>query len=177
MKQKQQHAQVDPSAVPEEMASAAQADSSNQAENLAEQLAQLQQLCDQKEEAYRRALADYQNLRRQNEQERQRLIQLAGQGVITDLLPILDHLEMAAEHLSDPAVLMVRDELRRTLQQHGLTPLTVEAGQEFDHNLMEVIDIQPGSPNQVLSVAQVGYQLNGTVIRHAKVIVGKANKK
>lgn len=144
--------------------------------NLEQQVSELQAAYKQKEEAYRRALADYQNLRRQCEQEKQRLIQFAGLNLIEALLPTLDHVEMAARHLSDPAIQMVKDEFLRTLQHHGLETVPVEAGQEFDHQVMEAIDTQEGPANEVLEVVQVGYQLNGQVVRHAKVIVGKEKK-
>lgn len=144
---------------------------------LQSQLAAAQQLASQKEEAYRRALADYQNLQRQTGQEKQRLVQLAEMTLLLDLLPTLDHLEMAITHGVDPAVQMVRDQLFRTLEQHGLTRIPAEVGQEFDPELMEVIDTTDGPPNQVVTIARQGYQLKGTVVRHVQVIVGKAKKR
>jgi len=138
-----------------------------------QQLSELQQALQQKDEAYRRALADYQNQRRQFEQEKARIIQFASLSMIEELLPTLDHLEMAVKHVADPAVQMVRDEFVRVLRQHGLEPIEIKPNSEFDHNLMEAIDTKPGSAGKVLEVVQTGYQLNGVVIRHAKVIVGK----
>lgn len=138
-----------------------------------QQLSELQQALQQKDEAYRRALADYQNQRRQFEQEKARIIQFASLSMIEELLPTLDHLEMVVKHVADPAVQMVRDEFVRVLRQHGLEPIEIKPNSEFDHNLMEAIDTKPGSAGKVLEVAQTGYQLNGVVIRHAKVIVGK----
>lgn len=138
-----------------------------------QQLSELQQALQQKDEAYRRALADYQNQRRQFEQEKARIIQFASLSMIEELLPTLDHLEMAVKHVADPAVQMVRDEFVRVLHQHGLEPIEIKPNSDFDHNLMEAIDTKPGSAGKVLEVVQTGYQLNGVVIRHAKVIVGK----
>ncbi len=143
---------------------------------LVQQLEQLSQECQQKEEAYKRALADYQNLRRQTDQERIRLIQMAGADVITTVLPVYDHLEMALSHSADPAIKMITEEFWQALAQHGLEKMKIESGQEFDHHFMEVVETQAGKENCVLQVTQAGYRLNGQVIRHAKVIVGKKSK-
>lgn len=143
------------------------------AADLEAKLTQLQQDCTQKEEAYKRVLADYQNLRRQTDFERVRLLQAAGAEVIESILPVYDHLEMALAHLKDPAIKMICDEFKQALERQGLETITIKEGQDFDHELMEVVETQPGENNLVLAVAQVGYRLNGRVIRHAKVIVGK----
>jgi len=145
----------------------------SQVQELEAQLVKLQQECTQKDEAYKRVLADYQNLRRQTDFERVRLLQAAGAEVIESILPVYDHLEMALAHLKDPAIKMICDELKQALERQGLETITIAEGQEFDHESMEVVDTQPGEDNAVLAVAQAGYKLNGRVIRHAKVIVGK----
>jgi len=48
-----------------------------------------------------RALADYDNLNKRVDRERQDLIKIASVGVIIKLLPVIDNLESAQVHLKD----------------------------------------------------------------------------
>jgi molecular chaperone GrpE len=145
----------------------------NDQADLLAQIEELKQQLAAKEEAHKRLLADYQNRERQQQQMQMRLIQMAAVEVITDLLPVLDNLEMALQHFSDPSLQMIHDECLRTLNQHGLEKLTITEGQEFDPQTMDAIDTAAGKENTIVQVTQAGYRLNGNVIRHAKVIVGK----
>lgn len=124
------------------------------------------------EEAYKRALADYQNLQFRTQQERAQLIKNAGSELLQDLLPTLDHLDLALKHFTDPSLQMVANELRKTLEQHGLQKIET-IGQAFDPSTMEAVDTAPGTENQVVSEQRAGYKLGQAVIRHALVVVGK----
>jgi molecular chaperone GrpE len=156
------------------MAKAGKATTDTKKAELAE-LETLQQQVVEKEELYRRALADYRNLQQQTQQERARLIQMAASGVVEDLLPTLDHLEMALQHFKDPSLQMIADSLMQTLQNHGLVRIEA-AGMPFDHETMEAVDTAAGEKDVVVQVRRNGYRLNGNVIRHAQVVVGDGVK-
>jgi molecular chaperone GrpE len=147
--------------------------------NLAEQVQALQQQVAEKEEAYRRALADYRNLQQQTQQDRARLIQMAGEQVLSDLLPTLDHIEMALKFVKDEAIFrsleLIQGSLLEVVKKHGLERLPV-VNQAFDLTTMEAIDTAPGPKNQVVDVYRQGYRLQGNVIRHAQVVVGDGTK-
>lgn len=140
-------------------------------EALQAQVEQLSHQVEEKEEAYRRALADGQNIRRQAQNERKQIIQMGCAELIADILPTLDHLEMALQHFADPSLKMIVTELQRVLKQHGLEKITA-GDQEFDPAVMEAVEIGEGKANHVIRVQQPGYTLNGSVLRHAKVVVG-----
>lgn len=152
------------------MAKAGKATTDTQQQEVSE-LEVLQQQVAEKEELYRRALADYRNLQLQSQQERVRLIQMAAAGVVEDLLPTLDHLEMALQHFADPSLQLIADSLMQTLQGHGLMRIE-SVGQPFDHETMEAVDTAAGEKDIVVQVRRNGYRLNGNVIRHAQVVVG-----
>lgn len=121
-------------------------------------------------EADLRSKADYQNLVRRTQEERSKLVKLASLGIVEDLLQPLDHLSMAAAQLKDSGLDMVVKQFWTVLNQHGLVETQVE-GLPFDPHTMEVVDKQ-GDSDIVTGVVTRGYQLNGEVIRHAKVVVG-----
>lgn len=121
---------------------------------------------------YKRALADYQNLERQVRQDQQRFARVATQMFVEQMLIPFDHLLMAAKHLNDKGLGLVIAQFKQLFESQGLKEIE-SLGKEFDAQTMEAIETREGEENKVLEVAQPGYELNGIVIRPAKVVVGK----
>lgn len=127
------------------------------------------------EHQYKRALADYQNLLKQNIKEREEFIKFAVADFLQDILPVYDHLKMSINGLSDAegknawalGVRYVLKQFKDVLENHGVTEIKT-VGENFDHDLMEALD---GSGEKVKQEITPGYKLNGRVIRPAKVIV------
>jgi molecular chaperone GrpE len=132
---------------------------------------QLKQSLAQSQEATKRSLADYANLQKRTLMERQQYVAMAGAALLSDILPTLDHLELAIAHGADASIKMIRDEFVRALSQHGLQPMDV-VGRPFDAQTMEAVDTAEGEKDKVVAVQQAGYWLGKQVLRHAKVVVG-----
>jgi len=132
-------------------------------------------------EKYQRVLADYQNLIKKNNQERQEFIKFALVDFLEELLPIYDHLKLSLvslpkEEESNAWVLGVKHVLRQfkeLLKVKGVEEIKT-VNQPFDHNLMEAID---GEGDLVVKEVSPGYILNNRLLKPAKVIVGKNKKK
>ena len=62
-------------------------------------------------------------------------------------------------------------ELRKVLQLRGLEPISVEG--KFDPNIHQPVGTAPGPEGVILKVVEMGYNLNGKILKFAKVIVGK----
>lgn len=122
-----------------------------------------------------RTLADYDNLVKRTERERSDLFKMASVGIINKLLPILDNLESANNHLKDAGLAISIGEFKRILSEEGLNEVRPEIGSEFDENTMEAIEIVKGeADNTVSEVVLTGWKyLDNTMIRHAKVKVIK----
>jgi molecular chaperone GrpE len=147
-----------------------------------EQLAQLQERVEELNNRYLRVLADYQNSQRRattNEQEARRQ---GVQDVARSILTVLDHFDLALNQ--DPAkttpeqlvsgVRVIRQELFRALQSHGLGAISPDPGDEFQPARHEAITHQqaPGvKPGHIAATLQTGYTLGDRVIRPAKVAV------
>ncbi|OGG07349.1 nucleotide exchange factor GrpE [Candidatus Gottesmanbacteria bacterium RIFCSPHIGHO2_01_FULL_42_12] len=122
---------------------------------------------------YLRALADYQNLEKQTQNWREEFVKFANQGLISQLLEVLDDLEKAQDHLKDEGLQIVLDKLIKILKNNGIEELEV-LGQEYNPEFAEVIGMEPGgNDNIIVKVLQKGYKLNSNVLRVAKVIVSK----
>ena len=120
-----------------------------------------------------RALADYDNLSKRMERERADLDKIASVGIIISLLPVLDNLESAQEHLQDQGLAISLDEFKKILSEEGLNEIKPKKGDVFDPEAMEAIEVVKGeSDNKISEVVLVGWKFeDGTVVRHAKVKV------
>lgn len=122
-----------------------------------------------------RALADYDNLSKRVDRERQDFGKIASIGLIARLLPVLDGLENAERNLKDQGLAISIVEFKKVLSEEGLTEINPKIGEAFDEQTMEAIEVVRGaSDNSVAEVSLVGWKFNdGTVVRHAKVKVSK----
>jgi molecular chaperone GrpE len=122
-----------------------------------------------------RALADYDNLSKRVERERGVLSKIASLGILTRLLPILDNLESAQDHLKDGGLAICIVEFKKLFSEEGLTEIRPKVGELFDENTMEAIEVTAGERDNVISeLVMTGWKFNdGQVVRHAKVKVSK----
>ncbi|MDA9764518.1 MAG: nucleotide exchange factor GrpE [Opitutales bacterium] len=144
----------------------------------------LQQSHKEKEDLYQkvlRAAADFENFRKRSLREKEELRKYAVSGLIEDLLPALDNLELglaaADNHQEAKAVSdgfrMVAQQITSILQNNGVECLNPE-GEEFDPNFHESVGFQPSDEvedQKVIQVLRKGYSLNGRILRAANVIV------
>lgn len=129
-------------------------------------------------------VAEFENYRKRVIKEKADLISMGGKGLMLALLPVIDDLDRAEEHISrsedvealKEGVMMISQKLRTTLQQQGLEVIEAK-GEKFDTDLHEAVTMFPAPEESlkgcVIDCIQQGYKLNGNVIRHAKVVVGQ----
>ncbi len=139
---------------------------------VAYRLGQLEQVVALEQSKYRRALADYQNLERQVREDQSRFARIATQLFVEQMLMPFDHLMMAAKHINDKGLNLVIGQFKQLFESQGLREIEA-LGKKFDPTSMEAIEAKEGEEDVVLEVMQPGYELNGVVVRPAKVVVGK----
>lgn len=130
----------------------------------------------------KRIQAEYINYKRRSEEEKQRAVALGKEQAVTVLLPIVDNLERAIAHqpkdIADHAwvkgVAGVEKQLNSQLQGIGLVKIGV-VGEEFNPDLHDAVSMQDGDGEKevITAVVQSGFMLDGRVVRHAMVQVGK----
>lgn len=128
------------------------------------------------EQKYLRALADYQNLQKQQAKERQEFVKFAVEDFLDEIIPIYDHLKLSLKGLNEEekanpwaqGVALVLKQFKEVLAANGVEEITT-IGQPFDHESMEALE---GQGEIVKQEVNPGYRLNGKVVRPAKVIVG-----
>jgi molecular chaperone GrpE len=144
--------------------------------------------CQKSEEylnGWKRALADYDNLKKDLSNERARMRQMAIEHTAHQLIPVLDHFDQALRF--KPAgvdasvenwlegILHVRTQLEAIILEMGIEPFGKE-GEMFDPYLHETAseEVREGAvPGTILQVVQRGWKRESHVIRPAKVIIAK----
>jgi len=143
--------------------------------SLIKKTTRLEKEIDQLTNKWKRALADYQNLEKRIEQEKKQFVKFSTAALIDKLLPVLDSLEKAGEHLKDDGLEMALEQFKEVLKIEGVEEIKVQ-GKKFDPLLMDCQEVVKGKKDQVIKVVQKGYLLNKKVLRPAKVMVGRDEK-
>lgn len=120
---------------------------------------------------YLRSLADYQNLIKRTQKEKQDAIQFANEVFVEKLLPVLDHLERAKGHVEDEGVGLIYKELSRVLEEIGVETINVDKTEEFNPEYMECIEAE--KDGKMLEITRAGYRYKDKVIRPVQVKVVK----
>jgi molecular chaperone GrpE len=126
-----------------------------------------------------RAQADLQNAKTRLERDAQEMRTFAAEVVVKRLLPTVDNFQRAFQHLPSElqahewvkGVTAIEQDLMKQLTDMGLKKIASH-GQAVDPHKHEVLMQGPGEAGKITEVFEEGYELNGKVIRPAKVKVG-----
>lgn len=142
---------------------------------------------DEAVEARKRALADFQNYQRRASENERRALEEGVTRIVRSILPVLDHFDLALSQGRDPMTVeqligglkIVRDELDKTLQVHGVERIEPTVGDEFDPQRHEAMMHEPSDqvdPGGIVKVYQTGYIMGERVLRPAKVVVASQSE-
>jgi molecular chaperone GrpE len=131
-------------------------------------------------ELAKRTQADFENYRKRMARENAQAAERGAARLAKELLPALDHLEIAlkaAEGHQDviKGFALVRDELIAALAKSGIQAFSPQ-GEPFNPNEHEAMAQQPAEdaePGTVLTVYQQGFRINGQILRPARVVVAQ----
>jgi molecular chaperone GrpE len=133
-------------------------------------------------EQYLRAVAELDNVRKRAQRDIESANRYGLEKLAQELLPVKDSLELAVQNASraDAASLKAGSEATLALLAKALEKFGVQViepvGEPFDparHEAMMTQESATAEPNSVLQVVQPGYELNGRLLRPARVIVAK----
>lgn len=133
-----------------------------------------------------RSLAETENLKKRLLKEKEEFQKYATESLVAELLPILDHLDLALTHGRGKeacrdfvvGVDMTRKAFLDILGRHGVAEFG-ERGEAFNPESHEALGMAhlPELPDEVVAqVVQKGYTLRGRLLRPAKVMVNKGNR-
>jgi molecular chaperone GrpE len=166
-----------------------------------QKLEECQKLKDEYLAGWQRARAELLNYKKEELERIGNLIKYAGEGIILNILPILDNFEIAERKLPEnlkndenpegippPAepygaslkgFLQIKKQLEDFLKSQGVEEIK-SVGEKFDPNFHEVVEEiaevgppQPKEPGIVIEEIQKGYKIKDRLLRPAKVRVSK----
>ena len=133
---------------------------------------------------WQRSLAEMENLRKRQEQEKLHFLRFSLEGFAEELLPVVDNFYRATEHI--PAeqqgapwvtgIQYIQKNLLDTLEKRGVREIPVKAGDAFDPTRHEAIGTAEDAAVPEGHIAEVknrGYMLYDRVLRPAHVTVSK----
>jgi molecular chaperone GrpE len=135
----------------------------------------------QGQDRWMRERADLENVKRRAAREKADLAKFASEGVLRDLLPVVDNLERAVAHAEGETgpllsgVRLVLKSLQDLLERHGVRRVKAR-GALFDpseHEAMAHVESAVHEPNAVVDEHQAGYRLHDRLLRPAMVTVAK----
>ena len=133
-------------------------------------------------EDLQRVQAEFINYKRRADEDRAKAVNAGKETAFKSLLSSLDNIERAtsqqpqdiAEHPWVKGIAVMMRQLDSELKAAGLVKYGA-VGDEFNpeiHDAVSMVDGE-GTKEVIIGVAQTGYMLDGLVIRHAVVQVGK----
>ncbi|URJ29492.1 nucleotide exchange factor GrpE [Blochmannia endosymbiont of Camponotus modoc] len=145
----------------------------------------LAQLQEHERNTVLRLTAEIENIRRRNTQEIEKIHKFGLERFIFELLPVIDNLERTM-NISDNSntllsaiiegIELTLKSFLDTVRKFGLQSI-YEINVPFNpeiHQAISIIESEDHEPNQVLTMIQKGYILNGRLIRPAMVTVSQS---
>lgn len=134
-------------------------------------------------DAWMRARADYENLKKEMEAKQKEWVDYASAGILSDLLPVLQYFSQALQFIPPEqqeaswvqGIKHIQKMLQDFMEKNHIS-LINQVKIPFDPSRHEAIAKRKEEgmqPDMVLEVAVDGYELNGKVLQPAKVIVSE----
>lgn len=124
-------------------------------------------------ESLQRVSAEYANYRRRTERERSQATDNAKAKFATQLLPLLDDLDLAEQHgdLAEGPLKGFADKFRAVMDSQGVKSFGVE-GEPFNPELHEAVqDLSTGDDKVIGTALRKGYTIGDRLVRNAMVII------
>ena len=152
-------------------------DSNTDVERLKQELAQAK-------DQYLRAQAEFENTKKRLQRDKDEFVKFAAESMARDLLPVLDSLDqalVAVDKQQDTqgiikGVHLIHRQLLGLLHEEGVSRIPT-VGEPFDphkHEAVAQVECTDGTPDDtIVEEVQVGYTMNGKVVRPAMVKVAR----
>lgn len=150
--------------------------------SLEEQLSATEAKLAEMHDAFMRAKADAENIRRRAQEDVSKAHKFAIESFAEAMVPVRDSLEMALK-VETPTVESIKEGVEMTLKQltaafekNRLVEVMPQPGEKLDPNKHQAVAVVPADqePNTVVSVLQKGYMIADRLLRPAIVTAAQA---
>ena len=149
-------------------------------ESLTKDLEKCQKEKEEYLDGWQRSRAEFINYQKK---EQDRIIQIcnyANENLISELLLVLDSLELAIDNSKNNEFLktleLLKSQFENILKKNGVESIKTEINDKFDPEIHEAIETEKNEnfkDNAIIEIISKGYKLNGKIIRPVKVKVAK----
>jgi molecular chaperone GrpE len=145
------------------------------------ELEQLKAQCDEYLNGWKRAKADYINLKKETEEKQAMLFEFANATLLMEILPIYDNLKkaiaLAGEEKNNwlEGIKQIKKQFEDLLKDYGIEEIKT-VGEKFNPEFHEAVGREKKEgvePDVIISEASTGYLMKGKVLVPAKVIVAE----
>lgn len=154
---------------------------SEKSDSSKEMIDKLEKEANEYRDKFIRKMAEFDNFKRRKENELSDYLKYANEGLMKDLLPVLDDLERSVNYSKNEnsgknlieGLEMINNKFIKVLENYGLTKID-SVGKPFDVNFHEAllqVERPDVPPHSVVEEILKGYLLKERVLRHTKVIV------
>lgn len=151
--------------------------------DLQDKVVQLETQLQEHVDGWKRAKADYLNLKKQHEKDRADMTQYAQAAVVLEFLPIYDNMKRAMKHIpADQQELEwvkglshIQRQFEEALKAMNITPI-LTAGQPFDpikHHAVSKVKKDGIKPDTVIEEVKTGFMAGDRVLEPAQVVVAE----
>ncbi|WP_457598577.1 nucleotide exchange factor GrpE [Hydrogenimonas sp.] len=139
------------------------------------------------EERYLRMHAEFENVKKRMEREKEKSVAYAQEQFARDLLPVMDSLELALASIPTPeeggdehlqklreGVQLTLEQFAKTFEKHHIKVVDIDQG--FDpnfHDAVMQVESEEHESGQIVQVLQKGYTYKERLLRPAMVSVAK----
>ena len=150
-----------------------------------ERISQLETELEEAKKRYVYQAAEFDNYRKRTMKEKADLLKYGAEGALKALLPVIDDLERAMQHIDKAddvasvkeGMSLIYQKFQNYLKQQQVEVIPAEQGADFDDSIHEAVTMfpapDPSLKGKVVDCVTKGYKLSDKVIRFAKVVVGQ----
>ncbi len=150
-----------------------------------ERIANLEAELEDAKKRYVYQAAEFDNYRKRTMKEKADLLKYGAEGALKALLPVIDDLERAMQHIDKAddvasvkeGMSLIYQKFQNYLKQQQVEVIPAEQGADFDDSIHEAVTMfpapDPSLKGKVVDCVTKGYKLSDKVVRFAKVVVGQ----
>lgn len=150
-----------------------------------EKIAALEAELEEQKKRYVYQAAEFDNYRKRTIKEKSDLLKYGAEGALKALLPVIDDLERAMQHIDKAedvssvkeGMNLIYQKFQNYLKQQQMEVIPAEQGCDFDDSIHEAVTMfpapDPSLKGKVVDCVTKGYKLSDKVVRFAKVVVGQ----
>lgn len=153
-------------------------------EQLTKELEEARREAAENYDRFLRARAELENYRKRVQREKADLMKFGNEQLLRELLPALDHLELAIRHAKESRSLealvqgveLTLNQIMEVMERFGVRPIEA-VGQPFDptkHEAVSQVETDEHEPGTVIEEVQRGYAFHERLLRPSRVTVAKA---